>query len=395
MRRFVRNTLLVGGILLGLAAAYRVSRPQPPEVSLQVLTTGRVEATVANTRAGTVRACQRSRLSMPTGGTVVQLNVKAGDRVEAGTLLLALDDREYQAAVQQAAARLQATERKRSEICFGAERDQRELQRQEALSAKKLAAEETVDQARTLASMSRLACRAAEAQIDEARAALRLAEVQRDRTRLTAPFAGVVAEVNGEIGEYVTPSPPGIVTPPAVDLIDERCLYVRAPIDEVDTARIRVGMPARVTLDAFRGQALAATVTRIAPYVQDYEKQARTVDVEATLVERPQDMNLLVGYSADLEIILEAREDVLRVPTELILEDDTVLRLDEDRQQLERVPFTAGLRNWIFTEVREGLRPGDRILASLDVEGASEGAQVRARRDDAERSAGQGGEPGE
>ena len=61
---------------------------------------------------------------------------------------------------------------------------------------------------------------------------------------LTAPFDGVVAEVNAELGEYVTPSPPGIPTPPAVDLIDDRCLYVTAPIDEVDAPEIRTGMPA-------------------------------------------------------------------------------------------------------------------------------------------------------
>lgn len=54
-----------------------------------------------------------------------------------------------------------------------------------------------------------------------------------ERITLTAPFAGIVARVTGEIGEigeYTTPSPPGIPTPPAVDLIDDSCLYVSAPM---------------------------------------------------------------------------------------------------------------------------------------------------------------------
>ena len=84
-----------------------------------------------------------------------------------------------------------------------------------------------------------------------------------DQATLRAPFAGIVAQINGEVGEFVTPSPPGIPTPPAVDLIDDSCLYVEAPIDEVDAARVKSGMPVRISLDAFRGQSFAGTVTRI------------------------------------------------------------------------------------------------------------------------------------
>ena len=67
---------------------------------------------------------------------------------------------------------------------------------------------------------------------------------------LRAPFDGIVAEFNGKGGEYLTPSPPGIQTLPAVDLIDDSCIYVNAPIDEVDAVRLKLGMSARITLDA-------------------------------------------------------------------------------------------------------------------------------------------------
>ncbi|PIQ40119.1 MAG: efflux transporter periplasmic adaptor subunit, partial [Thalassolituus sp. CG17_big_fil_post_rev_8_21_14_2_50_53_8] len=89
-----------------------------------------------------------------------------------------------------------------------------------------------------------------EAQVQNAKASVAVQQARLAQTQLRAPFAGIVAEVNGEVGEYATPSPPGVATPPAIDLIDERCLYVRAPIDEVDASVIRVGMDARVTLDA-------------------------------------------------------------------------------------------------------------------------------------------------
>ena len=85
------------------------------------------------------------------------------------------------------------------------------------------------------------------------RRASRWSRVQRGRTVLVAPFDGTVAKIVGEVGEYSTPSPPGVPTPPAIDLIDESCLYVTAPMDEVDAPKMRAGQPVRITLDALPG----------------------------------------------------------------------------------------------------------------------------------------------
>ena len=162
---------------------------------------------------------------------------------------------------------------------------------------------------------------------------------------LTAPFAGIIAEITGELGEYATPSPPGVATPPAIDLIDPSCLYVRAPMDEVDAPRMRVGQVARITLDAFPGQTFPAHVRRVAPYVMAVEKQARTVDVEASF-DRPEDIHqMLVGYSADVELVLDRRESVLRVPTSALLEGGRVLRFDAASHRLQEVKLQTGVAN--------------------------------------------------
>ena len=195
-------------------------------------------------------------------------------------------------------------------------------------------------------------------------------------TLLEAPFDGVVAEVNAELGEYVTPSPPGIATLPAVDLIDDRCLYVAAPIDEVDAPRIRTGMLACVSLDAFTGQWCDAEVRRIAPYVLDREKQARTVEVEVEIGAVDDDTRLLPGYTADVEIVVQARNDVLRVPTEAILEGYRVLVYGEADGVLELRAFEPGIANWRHTQVTSGLELGDRIVYSIDREGVESGARV-------------------
>ena len=134
----------------------------------------------------------------------------------------------------------------------------------------------------------------AEARVDVTKAHL-------ERTQLYAPFAGVIAEINGELGEFVTPSPVGIPTPPTVDLIDASCLYISAPIDEVDAPRVRAGLPARISLDAFPDRVFPGHVRRVAPYVLDQEKQARTVEIEAEF-DDPEKAGLLAGYSADVEV---------------------------------------------------------------------------------------------
>ncbi|MGH8355255.1 MAG: efflux RND transporter periplasmic adaptor subunit, partial [Pseudomonas sp.] len=197
-----------------------------------------------------------------------------------------------------------------------------------------------------------------------------------ERASLRAPFGGVVAQINGELGEYVTPSPPGIPTPPAVDLIDDSCLYVEAPIDEVDAARVRLGLPVRISLDAFRGRQFGGRVSRIAPFVRELEKQARTVDIEVRFEAPPADLALLTGYSADVEILLERKAEALRIPTESLLEGGRVLRYDPDAGVLRERALTTGLANWRWTEVQAGLEEGARILASLDQEGLADGVAV-------------------
>ncbi|MDB6061371.1 MAG: Membrane-fusion protein, partial [Verrucomicrobiaceae bacterium] len=199
-----------------------------------------------------------------------------------------------------------------------------------------------------------------------------------ERFQLRAPFAGVVAEINGEIGEYVTPSPPGVATPPAVDLIDTSCLYATAPIDEVDAAALKLGMPVKITLDAFRGREFAGKLTRIAPYVLDLEKQARTVDVDVRFDQVPGDVSLLIGYSADVTIVLNNLPRVLRVPTEALFNNNQVWMLDGD-SKLRKRELQLGIGNFTFTEVRSGLKEGDAVVRSPDQPGLLDGAHATVK----------------
>ena len=370
--------IIISVVIIAAIAGFFIVKPEKPvEVRMAAASAGKVEALVSNTRSGTVKACNRSRLSLAQGGQVSQLYVDQGDKVNAGDLLLELWNDDMKAALAQARAQVRMAELNKASACRQAEADQREVVRQRELHKKNLASAEQLDRTETSAEITRLACQQNAAQVIQAEANVAVQQARLAQTQLIAPFAGIIAEVNGEIGEYATPSPPGVATPPAIDLIDDSCLYVRAPIDEVDAAVIRSGMPARVTLDAFRNQAFTGHVSRIAPYVEDSEKQARTVDVDVTLDTLPDDVHLLVGYSADIEVITAVADNTLRIPSEALLEGNHVLTLADDQQTLKKQALTLGLSNWTWSEVKAGLSAGQPVLISLDNPAAVEGAKVR------------------
>jgi len=375
----LRRVLIVTVLAVIAVATWYATRPEPVVVLVASVALGRVETTVANTRAGSVSACRRAKLAPPLGGRIEKLAVRAGDRVKTGQVLLELWSEDLVALELVATESLHTAATRVREACVLADIAVRAAVRARQLRDKGFVSEESVDRAESEAKARRATCESARAQVHEAEARLRASRANTSRTVLRAPFDGIVAVVNGEVGEFLTPSPPGIPTLPAIDLIDDSCLYVTAPIDEVDAARLKVGMAGRITLDAYRGRHFGGTLRRIAPYVLAVEKQARTVEIEVEF-DRPGEVrHLLVGYSADVEIIVEARDDVLRVPTNALLPGKRVLRLGAD-DRLEARTIETGLSNWEHTEVMAGLARGDRIVISLARVGVEDGAQVVVER---------------
>ena len=382
--RPVQSGRLALGLALGLAAiallaaaAWYFTRPKPVVVTVALADIGRVEQTVANTRAGSVMACRRAKLAPPAGGRIARLDVAKGDRVRPGQVLLTLWDDDLAARERLSREQLRTARAHVREVCGLAEASARDARRARDLRAKNFVSQEAVERADADAAAKQASCDSAKTQVAEAEARIQAARADIDRTVLRAPFAGIVAEVNGEVGEYLTPSPPGIPTLPAVDLIDDSCLYVSAPIDEVDAAQIRVGMPARVTLDAYRGKHFPGKVRRIAPYVLAVEKQARTVEVEVDFDAPGEAKHLLVGYSADIEVVVTGRDKVVRIPTSALMPGNRVLVLGADGV-LEQRKIETGLANWEYTEVKAGLARGDSVVTSLEREGVKAGVRAVA-----------------
>lgn len=378
-----RNLLIV--LILIAVIVFAVlygTRTKPVKIIVEKATFGSIEETVANTRAGTVKACRRAQMSPAIGGQIAQLPAKEGDEVEEGALLLAIWNEDLQAEVSLAESEAQAAEARAESVCVQADIAARNAKRKKALRKTKAISEELVEQAVAAAKSQKADCQAAKTSAQVSKERVGVAQAHLERTLLRAPFKGVVVEMNGEVGEYVTPSPPGIATLPAVDMVDRSCFYVSAPIDEVDAPAIKTDMPARISLDAFKERRFSAQVRRIADYVLDREKQARTVDIEVSF-NNPDDVaEMLPGYSADAEVILKTRENVLRVPTEAVVDKQHVYVFNQTEKLLEQREIEIGLSNWDQTEIINGIKEGEWIVTSIDRKGVEDGASAVVDKDD-------------
>lgn len=372
--KLISFALMVGAIAL---AGWYYTRPKPLEVELATIASGSVEATIVNTRAGTVKSCQRSDLAPITGGQIAKIWVKEGDHVQKGQVLLELWSQDLQAQRELAQRQLTMAQERRRETCILAENARRESNRTQQLVEQGFVSSQRADDANANARSRQASCEAASTDIKRAEAQIRVSQAGIDRTVIVAPFSGVIGKISGELGEFTTPSPPGIPTPPTIDLIDDSCLYVTAPMDEVDAPKIKVGQEARITLDAMPGKIFPGKIRRIAPYVTEIEKQARTVDIEVDFLQVPAD-TLLVGYSADVEVVLERKDDVLRIPTQAIRQDNKVWLVDTNDRLAEQT-LETGLSNWSFTEIRSGLKAGDRVLISFDQDKIKNGVAVQPK----------------
>jgi HlyD family secretion protein len=351
-----------------------VLTPELVPVKVVAVQRGTVESTVTNTKAGTVRARRRAQISPEVSGRVVEIRRREGEWVKPGEVILVMDGASQRAQLRLAQESLRAAQAARREACIQRDRARRDLERKQELAARKIVSDDLLDQLQSVFEASDASCKRVGAEVDRAQAQIAAIEVELEKLLIRAPFEGVIAEVAIEVGEWITPSPPLIQAPAVVDVIDLSSLYVSAPMDEVDSASIHAGQPAKLTVDSYPDIQFEGKVFRVAPYVLDVLAQNRTVEIEVELVDAELATKLLPGTSADVEVVLEARDAALRLPTSALLEGNRVLVASDGR--LEERPVEIGLKNWDYAEVTGGLDEGQRVVLSLDRVEVKAGARV-------------------
>ena len=384
MRRVLKWTLgllaMAAGLYIGGKLAqgiYKVVRPDPVPVTVYRLARGTVEETVTNSKAGTVKARRRAKISPEIGGRVAFIGFRPGAHVRKGEVLLRINDSDLKASLSLAEQDRVTTQASAREACLAADLAARDLKRTLDLKDDRIVSAEMVDRLQSQSDVATARCQAARANAERAQASVDLARANLNKTVLRAPFDGVVADLKAEVGEWASPSPPALPIPPVFDIIDPSSIYISAPLDEVDAGRVHAGQPARITLDPYPNRSFKGHVSRVAPYVQDIVEQNRTLEVEVDFDDVEFARSLLPGTSADVEVILRFVENVLRLPTYALLEGDRVLVWNGGRLVARQV--STGLRNWENAEVKDGLVEGEPIVVSLDRAEVKEGVRAVIR----------------
>jgi len=184
MRRWlVRIAVVLAIVVLIVVLRLTVFRPDPVPVTVFIAARGRVEETVTNSKAGTVRTRHRARISPEIGGRVLEVSAKKGARVAAGQILARLDDTSYRTQVVNAERAFDAAREGQKQACIEAELAQRDLARAEGLAREKILSDELLDQARSRRDASAAACTAGRARTSARPAARAYRGASRNETQ--------------------------------------------------------------------------------------------------------------------------------------------------------------------------------------------------------------------
>jgi multidrug resistance efflux pump len=320
--RIVVLLIVVAGAVLGARTFLAKGVPLP--VKVEPVSRGYVEATVTAVSSGTVEAKIDSIISSEFMGSVMKINFDEGDTVDEGTLVVELDTRELDAQVKVAEANLAAGMARLEQAKVAAEiqdtiadtdlaqaeaqlsNAEEEFNRAESLLEEGVVPKSFRDRAKLARDVARELfaaakknelqkrirreeIKSAEANVEQLKSSLEYTNAQLAKAKVTAPFRGVIAEMLVDIGESMASGSAGagasmlMMRTPLFRLVNMDAMTVRAPIDEVDSDAVELGMEARVTLEPFPDTELLGEVTYLAPVVKTTLEQNRTVDIEVEL----------------------------------------------------------------------------------------------------------------
>jgi HlyD family secretion protein len=194
----------------------------------------------------------------------------------------------------------------------------------------------------------------AQARLRQASAQIASVQAQIDQHKLTAPFGGIITRIDTVVGESVG-------TEPIITMVSDSAYELIALIPEIDITRVEVGQTVDVVFDARQEETLVARVSRVSPLAREINGVSY---FEATLLLETPAPWLRGGLNADIDIKLDVRENVLRIPTRFILEEDGQTSvLIPDGNKTRSVPVTIQFSGNDGFVVVEGLTRGDTVVA--------------------------------
>lgn len=358
MRKLWKTLIFLIVIAGASAAVYAISRNgkkgnDGPKL-VEVTTGSIVEKAVA---VGQIQPRQKFSVKSKISGIVKRSMIEVGDTVHAGDPL-------FEIAADPTPMEATEADRQVDSAQASFQRAQIEYQRAVDLARSGVLAKSDLD--------------AKKEAYDLARVALTKAQQDRDLTRngrlsatgtesiITAPAAGTVLTRTVNPGDPIVPLTsyqPGTEMATIADMSD---LIFKGTVDEIDVGKLAVGMPTRIKVGALPTDVVTGKVSRIAPQAQQKEG-ATLFDVEVEL-DPGQKITLRAGYSANADVIIREKKDVLTIPERLVTFDDggkkaTVeLAGETTKDPTKKIEIKTGISDGLNVEVISGLKKGDRLV---------------------------------
>jgi RND family efflux transporter MFP subunit len=316
--------------------------------------------------SGYVVAQRKAAVSSKATGRLEWLGVEEGSKVKKGEVIARLEDRDMLAAQEQAAANL---ENARSTLVQAqAELDDASVNytRSKDLLAKGFISQMDFDTADARYKRAVAGVSGAKSAINAAQAALRSAEVAVEYTRIRAPFDAVVLTKDADVGDIVTPFGAAVnAKADVVTVADMSSLQVEADVSESNLEKVKKGQPCEIQLDALPDSRFRGVVHMIVPTA---DRSKASVMVKVRFLDR--DSRVLPEMSARvafLERSVEKNEEAPKTAVNpgAVVERDgkkAVFVVKDDSVVL--TPVQTGERMGDLVEVREGVKPGDKVVVN-------------------------------
>jgi RND family efflux transporter MFP subunit len=310
------------------------------------------------TYTSTLEARTKINITPEVGGKIARIDVQEGDRVAQGQVLAELETETIRLQLRQAQAAVA--------VAAAAHADaQRNKERMDRLIKENAVSEQQREKVQ-------LAFDSASAQLEQARAGLNLAQHALDVSIMKAPFAGVVASKNAEVGDVINPMMGGFGGGGAggvLTLMDYSRIKVEVDVSSEDIGRIRKGQEAILRVGAFPGRDFRGVVRLVNLTANPLSKK---FGVEASF-DNPEGL-LRPGTFGDIVFELESHENALVVPQKAVLENGYVYVVEGGKAV--KKPVTLGLQNTTMIEVLDGLTEGASVVVEGNY-GLEEGAVVQ------------------
>jgi len=332
-------TVLVGGLVYfnyfrGKMIAQFFANNKPPPVSVSVAEAKSEVIPNLLTAVGELAAVHQVNVTSDVSGRITEIHFTAGSSVKSGTLLVQLFDAPEQGDL--ANFKAQATVAQLS------------LDRAKQLAARQFGPQATVD--------------TAQAAYDQAQAGIAKTQALISQKLVRAPFDGELGVRKVEVGQYLTAGSQ------IVSLTDLSMIYANFTVTEKDSAALKVGQTVRIKVDAYPGRDFDGKITTIEPQVAT---DTRNIRVQATIANP--DHILKPGMFATTTVVLPEKPPVITVPETAVdytLYGDSVYLITEKKEDDGKTSLTA-VRTFVQTgnriggrsEIRKGLKPGDRVVA--------------------------------